>query len=51
MIEFSYDPEVNMAYVKLSDVGIVETVDMGEFGLKIDIGVDGTVVGYEIEGS
>jgi uncharacterized protein YuzE len=51
MIEFSYEPETGMAYVTLSKVPIVETVDMDEFGIKVDIGVDGTVVGYEIEGS
>jgi len=48
MIEFTYDPEVSMSYVRLRRAEVVETIDLSEFGLNIDIGADGTVVGYEI---
>lgn len=49
MIEFSYDPEVSMAYVTLSKQEIIQTIDLEEFGLRVDIDADGSVVGVEIE--
>ena len=51
MFEVSFDPEVRMAYVKLTDHKIVQTFDSthecGFEGMNIDMDADSQVVGIE----
>ncbi|TFD80694.1 DUF2283 domain-containing protein [Cryobacterium sp. Sr8] len=47
MITFTYDPEVKMAYVKVSERGVNMTVPAGS-GVNFDLDADGNLVGVEI---
>jgi uncharacterized protein YuzE len=51
VFEVSYDPEVRMAYVKLTDQKIVQTFgsdhECGFEGMNIDMDAESKVVGIE----
>lgn len=49
-MKLHYYPETDSLYIELSEAAAVETREVAE-GVNVDIGVEGTIVGIDIDGA